>query len=183
MTSIPASAPTPAVPVAHERAAPPALPRLSSGFGYRSDPLHGIHRMHKGIDIPGPLGAPVQASADGIVRSAGAAGSYGNMIEIDHGGGLTTRYAHLSRLLVATGMPVERGQTIALIGSTGRSTGNHLHFEVRVHGQAEPPLAYLSGDTEIMRAPVAQTEFPAEPHVSAFAQARATAKPAKDAGL
>ncbi|AJP71265.1 M23 family metallopeptidase [Sphingomonas hengshuiensis] len=175
----PAPAPTRSQPVARQRQAAPALPPLSSGFGDRRDPLRGGHRMHAGIDIPGAPGTPVQASADGIVRRAGAAGGYGNLVEIDHGGGMTTRYAHLSRLLVAAGTPVTTGQTIALMGSTGRSTGSHLHFEVRLHGRATEPLAYLSGDAEIART----SDAPTAPHISAFAKARDGARSASDAGL
>lgn len=119
------------------------LPRLSSSFGYREHPILGHRAMHAGIDIPGRLGTTIYASGNGVVRFSGRAGGYGEMIEIDHGNGMTTRYAHLSRLLVAPGTPVARGEAIALMGSTGRSTGSHLHFEVRVNGHATNPLSYL----------------------------------------
>ena len=154
---------------------PPLLPHLSSGFGYRIDPIRGIRALHAGIDIPGALGSNVSAAAYGIIRFAGPAGSYGNMIEIDHGNGLTTRYAHLYRVLVAIGSPVTQGQAIALMGSTGRSTGSHLHFEVRVHGQATEPLAYFGNTPQWLPSQPIAAE---KPYVSAFAQARAAAKSA-----
>lgn len=175
------SAPSePAAPVLRIRqaqapAATKSLPRLSSRFGYRRDPLQGTSRMHSGIDIPGPLGTPIQASASGFVRFAGTAGGYGRMVEIDHGNGLTTRYAHLSRILVQPYAPVARGETIALMGSTGRSTGSHLHFEVRAQGRAANPLAYLGG--EPARAYYTVWQPPSEPHISQFARSRAAAKP------
>ena len=145
------------------------LPRLSSGFGWRLDPIRGRRALHTGIDIPGPLGSPILAAAGGVVHFAGGARGYGNMIEVDHGGGLVTRYAHLSRFLVASGAHVERGQTIAMMGSTGRSTGSHLHFEVRVNGQATGPLDWLTREP----APMRVSPQPTEPHISAFARARA----------
>lgn len=118
---------------------------LSSVYGERRDPINGARRWHQGIDIPGRQGTPVLASADGRVRRAGPAGGYGIMVEIGHADGLTTRYAHLSRLHVRAGEQVSQGQIIAAIGSTGRSTGPHLHFEVRVDGAARNPLHYLGG--------------------------------------
>ncbi|MDE8652339.1 M23 family metallopeptidase [Novosphingobium sp. H3SJ31-1] len=160
------------------------MPRLTSRFGYRADPIRGGWRMHTGIDIPGPLGTPVRSSAGGFVRFAGNAGGYGQMVEIDHGGGLHTRYAHLSRILVQPGMAVTGGETIALMGSTGHSTGSHLHFEVRSDGRPENPLAYLGGRaarasdrawsaaperTAVRLAPLTA----ATPHVSDFARRRA----------
>ncbi|MEO7170391.1 MAG: M23 family metallopeptidase [Sphingomonas sp.] len=166
------STPAPARQVP-EDLVPAALPRLSSGFGYRHDPIRGGWAMHSGIDIPGPLHSPVMAAAGGVVDYSGSAGGYGNMIEIDHGNGLVTRYAHLSRSLVRPGVRVEQGETIAMMGSTGRSTGSHLHFEVRVNGQATAPLAYFSGRRLLGRAP----RQPAEPHVSAFARARTETAP------
>lgn len=144
------------------------LPRLSSAFGLRSDPLRGGRARHAGVDIPAPLGTPVLASADGEVRFAGAAGGYGNMVEIEHWNGIRTRYAHLSRILVGERASVKRGQVIALMGSTGRSTGSHLHFEMRANGTAIDPLPHLGDDPE----PPAIRIAPAEPHLSAFARAR-----------
>jgi murein DD-endopeptidase MepM/ murein hydrolase activator NlpD len=146
------------------------LPRLSSRFGQRGDPFRRGARMHYGVDMPGRLGTPVLASAPGLVRFAGAAGSYGGMVEIDHDGALATRYAHLSRILVRPGDRVELGQAVALMGSTGRSTGSHLHFEVRVGGNPVDPLRYLGGE-----APARAKAWiaPDAPHISAFARARA----------
>ena len=149
-----------------------ALPRLSSRFGYRGDPIRGGRAMHAGIDIPGPLGSDVRAAEAGIVRFAGVAGGYGNMIEIAHAGGVVTRYGHLSRMLVRPGAQVGQGEVIALMGSTGRSTGSHLHFEVRRDGQAMDPLRVL-GRPAANRAPdPLPLAAPTEPVLSAFARAR-----------
>ncbi|MCX8474510.1 MAG: M23 family metallopeptidase [Sphingomonas sp.] len=150
------------------------LPRLSSHFGRRGDPIRGGAAMHYGIDIPGRLGTPVLASAPGVVRFAGTAGSYGGMVEIDHDGAFGTRYAHLSRILVRPGARVEQGQPVALMGSTGRSTGSHLHFEVRIRGRAVDPLRYLGAEAP---APAKAWIEAETPHVSAFARARAAAEP------
>ncbi len=118
---------------------------LTSNFGVRSDPFNGSARMHKGIDIPGPVGTPIYATADGIVSRAGWASGYGNLVQITHGGGLETRYGHMSKLIVAPNSFVRRGQMIGLMGSTGRSTGSHLHYEVRVEGQAINPMPFVTG--------------------------------------
>lgn len=118
---------------------------LTSNFGVRSDPFNGHARMHKGIDIPGPMGTPVYATADGIVSRAGWASGYGNLVQISHGGGIETRYGHMSKLIVAANSYVHRGQLIGLMGSTGRSTGSHLHYEVRVDGQAINPMPFVVG--------------------------------------
>ncbi|HTM96133.1 MAG TPA: M23 family metallopeptidase [Croceibacterium sp.] len=150
---------------------PLAMPLLSSRYGYRPDPLGGGRRFHAGIDIPGPTGAPVLASAAGVVTFAGIAGGYGRMVEIDHGAGLRTRYAHLSRLLVAPGMQIGQGAIVGKMGSTGRSTGPHLHFEVRRDGRTVDPLAYLSRGA-LPPLPSAHRLIAGKPHVSAFAKAR-----------
>jgi len=169
----------PEMPVVPPKARPPVdLPRLSSGFGWRLDPILGRPALHSGIDIPGPLRSPVLAAAGGVVHFAGKAGGYGNMIEVDHGGGLVTRYAHLSRFLVRSGARVERGEDIAMMGSTGRSTGSHLHFEVRLNGRATGPLAWLTGGPATPRVSLR----PAEPHISAFARARAESESAVGSG-
>lgn len=154
---------------APNKGVPAALPRISSRFGVRGDPFHRAARMHYGIDIPGHAGTPVRAADDGVVRFAGRAGGYGNLVEIAHGGGLATRYAHLARILVPAGTQVTRGETIALMGSTGRSTGSHLHFELRAGGRAVDPLPHLGG-TPLPR--TATVLAPAAPHRSAFARAR-----------
>ncbi len=99
--------------------------------------------MHNGIDIADPAGTPIASSKDGVVAFAGWMNGYGNFVIVDHGGGLSTAYGHQSRLAVSKGAGVDQGQTVGYVGSTGNSTGNHLHFEVRVNGAAVDPLAYL----------------------------------------
>ena len=116
---------------------------FTSNYGIRADPFRGTAAMHAGVDIPGPVGTPVYATADGIIDRAERAGGYGNMVEIDHGKGIQTRYGHLSKILVAPFTRVHRGQLIALMGSTGRSTGPHLHYEVRIDGHAVNPVPFL----------------------------------------
>jgi murein DD-endopeptidase MepM/ murein hydrolase activator NlpD len=116
---------------------------FTSGYGVRSDPFRGAAAMHAGIDLAGPYGTPVYATADGVVEKAEWSGGYGNMVEIDHGKGLETRFGHLSRILVRDGQKVTRGMLIALMGSTGRSTGSHLHYEVRIDGRAVNPVPFL----------------------------------------
>lgn len=117
--------------------------RLTSTFGVRSDPFHGGAAMHAGLDIPGPIGTPVYATADGVVGRSGVAGGYGNLITVNHGKGIETRYGHLSKILVASNTRVRRGQLIGLMGSTGRSTGSHLHYEVRIDGMAVNPMPFM----------------------------------------
>lgn len=117
--------------------------KFSSRFGTRSDPFRGTAAMHAGVDIPGKIGTPIYATADGVVSFSGRRGAYGNLVQINHGRGLETRYAHLSKLLVAENSRVRRGQMIGLMGSTGRSTGSHLHYEVRVDGSAVNPIPFL----------------------------------------
>lgn len=117
---------------------------FTSNFGIRSDPFRGTAAMHAGVDIPGPVGTPIYATADGIVSNADRQGGYGNMVEINHGKGIATRYGHLSKILVADHARVVRGQLIALMGSTGRSTGPHLHYEVRIDGHAVNPIPFLT---------------------------------------
>ena len=123
---------------------PVANLNFSSFYGVRSDPFRGTAAMHAGVDIPGPMGTPVYATADGIVERAGWTGGYGNLVELEHGKGLETRYGHLSKIMVAQGQRVKRGDVIALMGSTGRSTGSHLHYEVRMDGRAVNPVPYLN---------------------------------------
>lgn len=115
----------------------------SSSFGWRVDPFTGKMAMHEGLDFMAEVGTPIYAAAGGIVAQAESTPDYGNIIKVDHGSGLETRYAHISRLLVKTGDRVEKGQLIAEVGSTGRSTGAHLHFEVRLNGVALDPRKYL----------------------------------------
>lgn len=121
----------------------PANTRLSSGFGFRRDPFNGHGAMHSGLDFAGPQGTPIAAASKGRVSFVGRKSGYGNTVEIDHGGGLMTRYAHLSAFQVRSGQQVEAGTPIAAMGSTGRSTGSHLHFEVRIDGRAVNPRPFL----------------------------------------
>ena len=116
---------------------------LSSPFGMRMDPFNGRPAIHTGIDLRGEVGEPVHATAAGRVSLAGREGGYGNMVEIDHGNGLATRYGHLSEIDVKVGQIVRIGETIGHIGSTGRSTGPHLHYETRVNGEAVDPQKFL----------------------------------------
>ncbi len=116
---------------------------FTSGFGVRSDPFRGGAAMHAGVDISGPIGTPIYATADGMVGRAQWANGYGKLIEIEHGKGIQTRYGHLSGILVAPGTRVTRGQLIGRMGSTGRSTGSHLHYEVRLDGHAVNPMPFL----------------------------------------
>lgn len=121
----------------------PGYSRVSSPFGYRIHPVLGVKKMHTGIDIPAPTGTSAVAVASGTVISAGYQGSYGNTVMIRHDNGLVSLYAHNSALVVSVGDRVEKGQVVSKIGSTGRSTGPHLHFEIRVNGTAQNPLNYL----------------------------------------
>ena len=116
---------------------------VTSGFGGRADPFLGRLAVHTGVDLRDPAGSPVRTTAGGRVVSAGWRGGYGNMIEIDHGNGLTTRYAHLQAILVTEDQNVEAGWIIGKLGSTGRSTGPHLHYEVRVNGEPVDPMRFL----------------------------------------
>ena len=116
---------------------------VSSYYGYRIDPFSGKKTFHNGIDIAGKAGSKVRSVADGIVTWQGSRGGYGEMIEIDHGNGYQTRYAHNQKLIVALGERIEKGQAIALMGSTGRSTGPHVHFEVLRDGKTINPANFL----------------------------------------
>ncbi len=118
---------------------------LTSGFGMRWHPVTGGHRQHKGIDLAEPVGSPVYATADGMVGRAEWFSSYGLFISLEHGGNIETRYGHLSRLNVAAGQVVHKGDLIGYVGTTGRSTGPHLHYEVRIAGVAVNPVPYLQG--------------------------------------
>jgi murein DD-endopeptidase MepM/ murein hydrolase activator NlpD len=115
----------------------------SSNFGWRIDPFTGQNAMHEGVDYMVEEGTPITASAGGVVAYADKHPQYGNMVEIDHGNDIVTRYAHASRLMVKVGQVVRRGDKIAEVGSTGRSTGSHLHFEVRYKGIAQNPVRFL----------------------------------------
>jgi len=118
--------------------------RLTSPFGNREHPILGGVRMHEGVDLAVPTGTPIYAPADGLVEMAKRFGSYGNFIEIEHGGHMETRYGHLSAYNVTAGQYVHKGDVIGYVGSTGRATGPHLHYEVRIDGHAVDPMPYLS---------------------------------------
>jgi murein DD-endopeptidase MepM/ murein hydrolase activator NlpD len=116
----------------------------SSGFGWRDDPIRHTRSFHSGTDFRGQPGTPVVAAGDGIVRFCGRLGGYGNVIDIDHGGGVVTRYAHLRRIETRRDVAVTAGEPIGQVGSTGRATGPHLHFEVRLDGAPVSPIAAMS---------------------------------------
>ncbi len=123
----------------------PVVGIVGSGFGFRHDPFTGRPALHTGLDFPAQPGTPILAAAGGVVLSAGPHPQYGQLVELDHGNGLVTRYAHASKMLVKQGDLIKRGQTIAEVGSTGRSTGPHLHFEVLVEGVQQDPAKFLAG--------------------------------------
>ena len=137
--------------------APARKDLISSGFGYRSDPFNGSAAMHKGLDFRGAIGTPIYAAAKGRVSFVGRKGGYGLTVEISHGNGLMTRYAHMSKFDARIGQTVAPGDVIGAIGSTGRSTGPHLHFEVRINNRAVNPRTFLETAPhvleEIRRAP------------------------------
>jgi murein DD-endopeptidase MepM/ murein hydrolase activator NlpD len=116
---------------------------LGSPFGWRIDPINGQSALHTGLDFPAAVGTPILAAAGGVVVVQQYHPDYGNMIEIDHGNDLITRYAHASKVLVKKGDLIKRGQKIAEVGTTGRSTGAHLHFEVMVQGVSQDPQKFL----------------------------------------
>ena len=126
--------------------APHTTPSIWPAAGYVSSP-YGLRfngtEFHQGIDIAADMGTPIVATADGVVTAAGWNGGYGNMVDVDHGGGIVTRYGHASAVAVTVGQQVRRGEVIAYVGSTGRSTGPHVHYEVRVDGQPVNPAGYL----------------------------------------
>ena len=124
--------------------APPVEGVIGSGFGFRTDPITGRAALHTGLDFPAEPGTPIVASAGGVVLSTDWHAEYGHTVELDHGNGLVTRYAHCLKVLVKPGQVVKRGQAIAEVGSTGRSTGPHLHFEVLVQGVPQDPSRFLA---------------------------------------
>lgn len=129
---------------------PASLEFISSGFGYRADPFNGEGAFHAGLDFKGPVGAPIYAAAKGTVTFAGVKQGYGNCIEVSHGNGLLTRYAHMSAFRARVGQPVEAGAVIGAIGSTGRSTGPHLHFEVRINDRPVNPRPFLEAAPHVL---------------------------------
>jgi murein DD-endopeptidase MepM/ murein hydrolase activator NlpD len=122
---------------------------LTSGFGMRTHPVLGGRRGHKGIDLASPTGTPIRATADGVISRADWFSSYGLFVSIEHGGEIQTRYGHMSRLNVAAGQAVKKGDIIGYVGSTGRSTGPHLHYEVRIAGSAVNPVPYMQGQLQV----------------------------------
>ena len=156
---------------------------VGSGYGMRNDPITGQMSMHTGEDFAAPVGTPIFAAAGGVVVSAEMHPDFGNMIEIDHGKGLSTMYAHTSRMMVKLGDFVRKGQKIAEVGTTGRSTGPHLHFEVHVNGAPQNPAKYLASLHP--NAPAAATATPGQhPQVvSDSVPAAHTAAPAEPAHL
>ncbi len=128
---------------------------IGSTFGHRLDPIAGVKAMHEGIDFVAGVGTPVAAAAGGVVITAEYHPAYGNLIEIDHGNDFSSRYAHLSSLDVKSGQVVKRGQKIAMSGNTGRSTGPHLHFEVRFKGVAQNPARFLHMGSQLVLGPEA----------------------------
>ncbi len=124
----------------------------TSGFGMRTHPVLGGRRGHKGIDLAMPTGTPIYATADGVISKADWFSSYGLYISIEHGGKIQTRFGHLSRLNVASGQSVKKGDLIGYVGSTGRSTGSHLHYEVRIAGVAVNPVPYMNGSSRALPA-------------------------------
>jgi murein DD-endopeptidase MepM/ murein hydrolase activator NlpD len=123
---------------------------FTSGYGVRSDPFRGRAAMHAGIDLAGPLGTPIYATADAVVGRSEWANGYGNLVELNHGRGIQTRYGHLSRSGVQAGQRVKRGDLIGYMGSTGRSTGSHLHYEVRIDGKAVNPVPFMQSDDYLL---------------------------------
>jgi murein DD-endopeptidase MepM/ murein hydrolase activator NlpD len=123
---------------------------FTSGYGVRSDPFRGRAAMHAGIDLAGPIGTPIYATADAIVGRSEWANGYGNLIELNHGRGIQTRYGHLSRSAVSAGQRIKRGDLIGYMGSTGRSTGSHLHYEVRIDGKAVNPVPFMQSNSYLL---------------------------------
>ena len=136
---------------------PADINSISSGFGYRRDPFNGSGTMHSGLDFRAPHGAPIHAAAAGRVSFVGVKSGYGNVVEINHGSGMVTRYAHMSRFNTRVGTVISAGDVIGAIGSTGRSTGPHLHFEVRINGRAVNPRPFLETAPHVLEE--ARAEF------------------------
>lgn len=129
---------------------PADIRSISSGFGYRRDPFNGHAAMHAGLDFRAPYGAPIHAAADGTVSFVGTKSGYGNVVEVSHGNGMITRYAHMSRFASSVGQDVKAGDVIGRIGNSGRSTGPHLHFEVRINGNAVNPRPFLESAPDVL---------------------------------
>ncbi len=139
-------------------AAWPIFGRLMGGYGQRSDPFSGEGAMHTGIDISAPVGTAVRVTGDGIVRHANWNGGYGRCVIVDHGNGYQTWYAHLSKMDVMEGQEVRQGEVIGRVGTTGRSTGSHLHYEVRIHSTPVNPYRFMQRTVAVKQA--SQSDFP-----------------------
>lgn len=137
----------------------PIMGRLMDGYGHRSDPFSGEGAMHTGIDISAPFGTAVKATADGIVIHAGWNSGYGRCVVVDHGNGYQTWYAHLSRTDVIVGAEIRQGEVVGLVGVSGRSTGPHLHYEVRIHSTPVNPYRFLA-QINAMKRPAPASDFP-----------------------
>jgi murein DD-endopeptidase MepM/ murein hydrolase activator NlpD len=133
------------------RVVPATVQSITSGFGYRRDPFNGRGAMHSGIDFKGAVGSPIFAAAEGRVTHAGWKSGYGKAVEVTHGNGMMTRYAHMSRIDVTPGQLVEAGATLGGLGNTGRSTGPHLHFEVRINDRAVNPRPFLEAAPDVLK--------------------------------
>lgn len=141
---------------------PADMRTISSGFGYRRDPFTGRAAMHNGLDFRGPIGAPIHAAADGRISFVGTKAGYGKVVEVTHGNGMMTRYAHMSRWDARVGQDVSAGDVIGRIGNTGRSTGPHLHFEVHINGRPVNPRPFLESASNVLEE--ARADFSAHDH-------------------
>ncbi|MYL99678.1 peptidoglycan DD-metalloendopeptidase family protein [Novosphingobium sp. FGD1] len=156
-TGLAAAKPKPAVAGSFASVAIPSrnplmASRMSSNFGMRDHPILGGRRGHKGVDLAAPVGTPIYATADGTVSRASWFSGYGLYISLEHGADMQTRYGHMSRLNVAEGQRVHKGDVIGFVGSTGNSTGPHLHYEVRVSGEAVNPIPYMQAGVSVAAA-------------------------------
>lgn len=137
--------------------------RMTSQYGYRTDPFQGRRKNHKGLDIAGPIGTPIYATADGIVGRAQWVSGYGKYVEVEHGNAIQTRYGHLSAMNVYSGQRVRKGDVIGFMGSTGRSTGSHLHYEVRIAGEPVNPTSFLESVTNPSKTLIASKDADSKP--------------------